>query len=125
MTEVQIENIKKKIKLEEELQKINKKELNSLEFLSYIRKKYTNEECAYLKNAYIMPISEIEMYLDIYDSGRPKLDELKFISDLEEHYHVPQKAIIHRIQEVRKIRKVKKDIKEMELNVKKVKKRRK
>lgn len=62
----------------------------------------------YIIEAYLMPLDEITREIEKYDSSNPKLDELKFINELCEKYHVDRKAIVERIRNVRKINKQKK-----------------
>lgn len=62
-------------------------------------------EIEYLYNAYRMPYSLVSEHIDAYDTSSPKMDELKFIRDLEKEFRVPEtNDVIKRIQIVRAIK---------------------
>ena len=54
--------------------------------------------------AIMMPKKEIEIALEEYDNARPRLDAVKFVSDLYKKYDVEREDVILRIQYVRKIK---------------------
>lgn len=53
--------------------------------------------------AHIMPFDEIHAAIIEYDNSSPKMDELKFVSDLCKKYDVRRSDVIDRIQYVRRI----------------------
>lgn len=52
-----------------------------------------------------VPVDDILRSIDMYDSSKPKMDELKFVHDLAEKYACSEAVIVARIREVRKLRK--------------------
>lgn len=78
-------------------------EIEKLKFCNYID--LQNEELEYTKLAIKMPIDEIREFLSIYDTSSPKLDEVKFIINLQNKYLETRKNIIKRIRQVRQITK--------------------
>lgn len=61
----------------------------------------------YMAAAYIMPYKQFVSELQKYDDSHPKMDEVKFISDLKKRYGQSETAVIRRIREVRMMSKVK------------------
>ena len=59
----------------------------------------------YKTAAYIMPLEQIAEELRKYDHSSPKMDELRFIHDLQTRYEQSETAVIRRIREVRKLMK--------------------
>lgn len=57
----------------------------------------------YLTAAYIMPYDEIAEEIKEYDNSKPKMDELKFLRNLELKYEQSRLAVIRRIREVRRL----------------------
>ena len=57
-----------------------------------------------------MPLIEIKKDLDIYDKSFPKLDELKFIDNLQIKYNQSKENVILRIKQVRTIIKYEKEL---------------
>ena len=121
MEQEKINQIKRLIHLENKISKIRSKypELNGLDkekTLMFFSKKIVIEEQEYLtlsdweyfNVACIIPFEEIEQQLNKYDTSTPKMDEVKFIEDLQNYYNVSKNIIINRIKNVRKINKVKK-----------------
>ena len=53
--------------------------------------------------AIVMPKKEIEIALEEYDNSHPKMDAIKFASDLAKKYKVKKEDVILRIQYVRRI----------------------
>lgn len=66
---------------------------------------YDEQKTNYKAAAYIMPYTQILPKLQKYDSSKPKMDELKFISDLQKDYGQNEEAVIRRIREVRSLNK--------------------
>ena len=56
-----------------------------------------------LELAFIMPLGEMTKVIREYDESSPKMDELKFVSDLAKKYNVERGQVITRIQHVRRI----------------------
>lgn len=80
--------------------------LNNDELLKLlISKNFSQNEIEYLMIAYYIPMMDIKEQLTIYDDTRPRMDELKFISDLQIKYNVDRNTVIKRIQSVRVISK--------------------
>lgn len=59
----------------------------------------------YLTAAYVMPYEKMLAELELYDSSKPKMDELKFIHDLQKKYEQEDDAVVRRIREVRRLEK--------------------
>lgn len=59
----------------------------------------------YKTAAYIMPQEEIMDALHTYDTTRPRMDEIKFVRDLQSRYGQSETAVIRRIREVRRLTK--------------------
>ena len=110
MNEQQLINIKRHIELERKLAKLPLKNMSSDEFILYCFNNFQLIDTDYLISARLMPIEEIRKELDRYDTSRPKLDELTFVSELSEHFHVEESTIINRIREVRRINSLEKVI---------------
>ena len=109
-------SIERKVEIEKEFAKILNSGIPRKEALAYIVLKIsTIKEAAYMFEAYQMPIEEISKEIKRYDSSHPRLDELKFVSDLCERYDVNRETIVQRIQNVRTIYFYLK-LKKMELN---------
>lgn len=66
-------------------------------------------EMEYLNYVSSIPFLDIERDLIRYDNSSPKLDELKFVSDLMNKYNVDRTTIITRIRQIRRINKYIKD----------------
>lgn len=58
-----------------------------------------------------MPLEEIREFLDLYDTSSPKLDEVKFIINLQNKYLETRENIIKRIRQVRHINKYEQGLK--------------
>lgn len=58
-----------------------------------------------LELAFVMPLGEMTKAIGEYDESSPKMDELKFVSDLAKKYNVERGQVITRIQHVRRINK--------------------
>lgn len=61
------------------------------------------QEINYLTAAYSMPRAEIAKRIKEYDESSPKMDEMKFVSDMAKKYRRSSKSVIRRIQEVRSL----------------------
>lgn len=121
MNKETIEKVKRYIFLEEKLKELNLEKVTKenrikalIEFSFKIHEIFAKEgkylnilDEEYLTYAYIMPIEEIEKEIERYDNSKPKLDELKFISELVTLYNVEKYKVIRRIQEIRMINRVK------------------
>lgn len=70
-----------------------------------IDNKFSEDEIEYILTAYHIPLSDIQEQLNVYDNSKPRIDELKFIYDLQTKYHTDRKTIIRRIRTVRNINK--------------------
>ena len=57
----------------------------------------------YMAAACIMPYEDILRELKLYDASHPKMDEIKFVRNLQNKYDQSETAILRRIREVRKI----------------------
>lgn len=80
----------------------------TMEYTRKITGKTENEHeqrINYMTAACIMPKTDISEYIKKYDEQFPKVDTVKFISELCKFYHQNEKAVIRRIQEVRKLNK--------------------
>ena len=69
------------------------------------------EEIEYLNFALKMPLEEIREFLNLYDTSSPKLDEVKFIINLQNKYLETRENIIKRIRQVRHITKYEEGLK--------------
>ena len=58
----------------------------------------------YMAAAYSMRYDKVEPKIREYDESRPKMDELKFVSDMCREFNQPRAVVIRRIQEVRRIK---------------------
>ena len=54
-----------------------------------------------------MPLDEISEFIELYDNSRPRIDELKFVSDLCAKYNTDSKTLTKRVREVRRINRFK------------------
>lgn len=78
---------------------------------TFTRKRKGKTDCVeeqktnYMAAAYIMPFGQIAEKLQEYDDSHPKMDEIKFISDLKRYYGQSETAVVRRIREVRKLSK--------------------
>ena len=95
--------IEQMINLEIWLMKNYPEQIHSNDLYLYFSEFFSETEVEYLMNAYIMPIVQINEELHNYDTTKPKLDELKFIKDLQIKYNVDEEQIITRIRRVRNI----------------------
>ena len=122
---INIKNIKNTtysyMELEEWLEKNKDTEASIDEMFDFFSKKFSAEDIVYLMDAYRMPKKEIEYYLSMYRSSKPKCDELIFVHNLAKLYKTDEKTIIRRIQEIIMI----KNEKKTRNNSKKTKKRKK
>ena len=84
-------------------------EIEKLKFCNYVD--LEKEELEYIKMAIKMPIEEIKEFLDTYDASSPKMDEVKFIINLQNKYQETRENIIKRIRQVRHITKYEEGIK--------------
>lgn len=66
---------------------------------------YDEQRINYKTAAYIMPYPQILHALRDYDNSNPKMDELKFVRDLQRHYEQSETAVVRRIREVRSLKK--------------------
>lgn len=73
------------------------------EVIDIIESYFETEERDYLLNAHSMPFDELRSLLKYYDTAKPKLDEIKFISDLRKSYNATTETVIARIRDVRQI----------------------
>lgn len=96
--------INRKSEMEEQLEGIKSKSV-----LKLVNEGYSLEEISYLCRAILMPLKEISEYIEIYDNSRPKIDELIFVNNLCNKYHVDQKTLTARIREIRRINKFRKE----------------
>lgn len=110
MNEQELINIERHIELERKLAKLSLKNMRDEEFILYCFNNFSPSDTDYLISAKLMPIEEIRKELDRYDTSRPKLDELTFVSELSERFHVEESTIINRICEVRRINSLEKVI---------------
>lgn len=101
------ERVYRQIELEDELQRLIEEGKTREEAVSIAISDFGKGNYHYLIEAYLMPIDEITSEIERYDSSNPKLDEIKFISELSKRYNVDRKAIIERIRDVRMINKSK------------------
>lgn len=56
--------------------------------------------------ALAMPYAEIHAALKQYDNSSPKMDEIKFIRDLQNKYHKSEQDVLKRIRYVRQVSKI-------------------
>lgn len=84
-------------------------EIEKLKFCNYVDLK--DEELEYLKFSIKMPLEEIREFLNLYDNSSPKLDEVKFIINLQNKYLETRENIIKRIRQVRYITKYEEGLK--------------
>lgn len=96
--------INRKSEIEELLEEIKSKSV-----LKLIEEGYSLEEISYLCRAILMPLKELAEFIEIYDTSRPRVDELKFVDDLCQKYHTDKKTLTARIREVRRINKFRKE----------------
>ena len=96
----------------------NNKKIDVKRMLEIEKNKFCNnidlevEELEYLKLAIKMPLDEISELLNLYDNSSPKMDEVKFIVNLQNKYAEPRENVIKRIRQVRHITKYKEGLKE-------------
>ena len=57
----------------------------------------------YLARATAMPYNDIKQALLDYDSSSPKMDEIKFVRDLQEKYQQSEENVLKRIKDVRRL----------------------
>lgn len=72
----------------------------------------TDVEREYIEFTIKMPTSEMKAFIEFYDNSRPRYDEIKFISMLEDRYNESHENIIKRIRQVRRIMTYEKELKE-------------
>ena len=97
--------IEQLINLEIWLMKNYPEQIHGDDLQMYFSEFFSEIEVDYLMNACIMPYININEELQMYDTTKPKLDELKFIKDLQTKYNVDEKQIITRIRTIRSINK--------------------
>lgn len=83
------------------------------EVVEILKKDFSYEEMLYLLEAYLMPFEEVNDLIKLYDTKKPKMDEIKFINDLGKSYNALPKTVISRIKHVRGVAKVFNKNKEM------------
>lgn len=83
------------------------------EVVEILKKDFSYEEMLYLLEAYLMPFEEVNDLIKLYDTEKPKMDEIKFINDLGKSYNALPKTVISRIKHVRGVAKVFNKNKEM------------
>lgn len=76
------------------------------EVVEILKKDFSYEEMLYLLEAYLMPFEEVNDLIKLYDTEKPKMDEIKFINDLGKSYNALPKTVISRIKHVRGVAKV-------------------
>lgn len=76
------------------------------EVVEILKKDFNYEEMLYLLEAYLMPFEEVNDLIKLYDSKKPKMDEIKFINDLGKSYNALPKTVISRIKHARGVAKV-------------------
>jgi len=96
-------SIEEKIELESKLTDLLNSGKTREDAVILLMKGMTFEECVYILSAYMMPYDEIKDEINRYDVSKPKLDEIKFVNDLNRKYKCHKRVIIDRIQDVRKI----------------------
>ena len=87
-------------KLEDRIDELKVLSINELAKLNY-----SLQDIDFILKALLMPLNEIVEYLAIYDTSRPRIDELKFINDISVKYHTDTKNVLKRIRETRRIKK--------------------
>ena len=101
---INIKNVKNTtysyMELEKWLEENKNTEASIGEMFDFISKKFSAEDIIYLMDAYRIPKKEIEYYLSIYRSSKPKYDELDFIYNLSKIYKTDEQTVIRRIQEI-------------------------
>lgn len=75
------------------------------EVVEILKSNFSYEEMLYLLEAYLMPFGEVNVLLKLYDTKKPKMDELKFINDFSKSYNALPETVISRIKHVRSITK--------------------
>ena len=65
--------------------------------------------------AHMMPFKAMQTAIEQYDNSHPKMDELKFVSDLCKRYSARRIDVIDRIQHVRRILKRRREEQEAQL----------
>lgn len=83
------------------------------EVVEILKENFSYEEMLYLLEAYLMPFEEVNDLIKLYDTKKPKMDEIKFINDLGKSYNALPKTVISRIKHVRGVAKVFNKNKEM------------
>ena len=61
------------------------------------------KEREYVARVIMIPRSDIEEVLKVYDNSKPKMDEVKLIRDLAKKYKTTERQVIRRIQDIRQI----------------------
>ena len=93
----------KMIELEEWLLENCSFGMDNEEFLNLLTtKNFSQDEIQYLIGAYYMPKADIRKKLNTYDTA-PCMDELEFVSMLQEEYNCDRDAVIKRIRYIREI----------------------
>lgn len=90
--------IKRKLEIEDKLEELKIKSIVDL-----ANEGYSLEELNYILRAILMPLNEMSEYIEIYDTSRPRIDELEFVCKLCSKYQTDSKTLISRIREVRRI----------------------
>lgn len=122
---ISIKNIKKTtysyMELENWLEENKNTEASIDEILNFFTKKFSVEDIIYLIDAYRIPKEEIEYYLMLYRTSKPKYDEVDFIYNLSKLYKTDERTIIRRIQEIILMEKEEKTLNNSKKNKKKKK----
>lgn len=58
----------------------------------------------FLARTILMPRSEIENAVLCYDKSKPKMDEIRFVSDLAKKYRTTTDMVVRRIRDIRRLR---------------------
>ncbi len=96
-------------------QKVKPEEMLIFEKFASVKKKpnvrCTNEEhrqacLEYQRLALAMPYAEMKAALNKYDNSHPKMDEIKFVRDLQDKYNQSEQDVLKRIRYVRLVSKI-------------------
>jgi len=95
--------------------------IRGMDYLALLEQFFYNpnlskEDIAYMARAFKLPKKDFEEYIAIYDSSKPKMDELKFIQYLAKEYQVSHDVILKRISEIRRMNIVIQSYQENNLN---------
>ncbi len=76
---------------------------NKIGALDYFYEYFQGDDLLYLMDAFEMPFYEVKRAIIRYDSSHPKMDELRFLADLQKRFCKIPFDLIRRIRQVRKM----------------------